>query len=144
FIRPRRLGEVAPGDALFRILPGIVRGPDVCFTSVARLPGGVRPTEAIPDIVPELVVEVLSKGNTRGEMLKKREENFKAGGLLVGGVAPRRREIDVYTGPGTRVTLTEGHTLTGGTVLPGFSVPVREVFARVPRPEAKPARRKKK
>ena len=143
FVRANRLGEVAPGDAFFRILPGTVRGPDACYISTAKLPGGCRPTAAIPGVVPDLVAEVLSRGNTLGEMLQKRKEYFIAGVLLVWEVDPRKRTISVYTDPATKTTLTEDDTLTGGEVLPGFSVPVREVFARVPRPEPKPRRKKK-
>jgi Uma2 family endonuclease len=61
FVVPRRLGYLAPGDGMFRILPATVRGPDVCFVSVGRCPGGKRPNARIPDVVPELVVEVLTR-----------------------------------------------------------------------------------
>jgi Uma2 family endonuclease len=77
-------------------------------------------------------------------MLRKRKEYFLAGTSLVWEIDPRRREIDVYTDPETCTTLTEDETLTGGSVLPGFTVRVAEVFARVPRSEPKPRRRKKK
>ncbi len=138
------LGEVGPGDTMMKLMPGLVRLPDVCFISKARLPGGRRPAARLPELVPDLVVEVLSKGNTRGEMFQKRKDYFLAGVLLVWEVDARRREIDVYTDPKTCATLTEADTLTGGAVLPGFSVPVMTVFAEVPRAEPKPPRKRKK
>ena len=86
---------------------------------------------------------MLSPGNTRAEMLRKREEYFLAGVLLVWEVDPRTFTIDVYTAPETKTTLTEADTLDGGEVLPGFSVAVSLIFAEVPHPEPKPRRKKK-
>ncbi|MBY0229818.1 MAG: Uma2 family endonuclease [Gemmataceae bacterium] len=137
------IGDVVSASAMMRLSPGVVRLPDVSVVLWEQLPGRRRPTAPIPDIYPDLAVEVLSEGNTRDEMFQKRRHYFFAGTRLVWEVDPRRFTISVYNDPETRTILTEADTLTGGDVLPGFSVPVREVFARVPRPEPKPRRKKK-
>ena len=62
-------------------------------------------------------------------MARKRREYFAAGTRLVWEVNPRRRTVTVYTGPRTSTRLTETDTLTGGDVLPGFSLPLAELFA---------------
>ena len=55
-------------DGAVRLFGGLVRIPDVAFASWARFPGRKRPKVAVPELAPDLVVEVLSKGNTRAEM----------------------------------------------------------------------------
>jgi hypothetical protein len=49
----------------------------------------------------------------------------------------------VYTSPDEVTTMTEGDSLTGGDVLPGFSLPLRQLFARVPRKTARRNGRRK-
>jgi Uma2 family endonuclease len=141
-------GVVAGADATSRILPGLVRIPDVAFVSWDRLPGRVLPKEPIPALVPDLAVEVLSEGNTPGEMKRKLKEYFLAGVQLVWFVDPTRRTVEVFTAPDVSTVFTEGQTLDGGAVLPGLRLAVRNIFARVPQPASqaekkKPARRRK-
>jgi Uma2 family endonuclease len=144
YLMEHNLGDLFGADAPFRILPEVVRLPDISFLAWEQLPSRQRPSEAVPSLYPDLAVEILSEGNTPGEMARKRREYFFAGTRLVWEVDPRRREIDVYTGPDAKLTLPESDTLTGDPVLPGFTVPVAEVFRRVPRPpEKKPTRKKR-
>jgi Uma2 family endonuclease len=89
------------------------------------------PTEAIPGLAPNLAVEVLSESNTPGEMARKRREYFAAGVQLVWLVDPRTRTVEVFTSPEQSVLLHADHTLGGGTVLPGFTLSVRELFAEL-------------
>jgi Uma2 family endonuclease len=79
--------------------------------------------------VPDLAVEVLSEGNTPREMEQKLQEYFTAGVRLVWYVDPVRQEVHVYTAPDQRKVLTADHTLHGGEVLPGFTLPLRQLFA---------------
>jgi Uma2 family endonuclease len=142
------LGVVAGADATSRILPGLVRIPDVAFVCWDRLPGRTLPKEPIPDLVPDLAVEVLSEGNTPAEMKRKLKEYFLAGVRLVWFVNPGQRTVEVFTAPDASTVFSEGQTLDGGPVLPGLRLAVRDVFARVPRPAGKtkknkPARRRK-
>jgi Uma2 family endonuclease len=131
FVRPRRLGLVTAPDGLVRLAPGLVRMPDVAFVSWARLPGGRVPHEPIPDVAPDLAVEILSDSNTADEMARKRREYFAAGVRLVWQVAPITRTVEVYTAPEQVTVLHEGDTLDGGAVLPGFALPLREFFAEL-------------
>jgi Uma2 family endonuclease len=70
------LGIVAGADATVRLMPGLVRIPDISFVGWERVPNRKCPKEPIPDLVPHLAVEVLSEGNTRGEMERKLREFF--------------------------------------------------------------------
>ncbi len=131
FVRPRRLGYVSGPNGTMRILAGLVRIPDVAFTSVDRLPGRQRPTEPIPNLVPDLAVEVLSASNTNAEMAVKRQEYFTAGVRLVWEVNPEPRTVTVYTAPAQGTVLTEADVLDGGDVLPGFTLPLSDLFAEL-------------
>ena len=97
FLDNRNLGVVTGPDGMSRLFADTVRGPDVAFVSWSRLPGGRLPTDAIPDLVPDFVIEVLSISNTRSEMARKRREYFQAGVRLVWMIDPRRRTVAVFT-----------------------------------------------
>ena len=129
FVIPRKLGLVSGADGMFRLLSSLVRGPDVAFVSRARLPGGRFPTDPYPALAPDLAVEVLSPGNTRAEMTRKRIEYFHSGVRLVWVVDCSDRSVAVYSSPSSFRVLTAADSIDGGEVLPGFLQPVAEFFA---------------
>jgi Uma2 family endonuclease len=133
FLSAHDLGKVIGADGMVRLFPGLVRIPDVAFISWKNFPKSKRARGRIPDVAPDLVVEVLSKGNTPREMKRKLEEYFRAGVRLVWYVDPRRREVKVYTAVGRSVTLTEDDHLDGAEVLPGFRLSIRDWFAEAER-----------
>jgi Uma2 family endonuclease len=131
FVRERKSGIVLGPDGTLKILPRQVRIPDVCYISWDRFPGGKLPQTPIPAVAPELAVEMLSEGNTEGEMQRKLRDYFAAGVRLVWYVDPRTRTVAVYTSPEQCTVSTDGDLLTGGDVLPGFELPLRELFAEI-------------
>jgi Uma2 family endonuclease len=133
FVVPRNLGLVSGEAGMMRFFPGLVRIPDVAYASWDRVPGRRIPTIPIPDLVPELVVEVLSESNTPGEMARKRQEYFQTGVVQVWEIDPDARTAAVYTAPQQATVLTQDHTLDGGTMLPGFTLPLRDLFAELDR-----------
>jgi Uma2 family endonuclease len=133
FVLPRNLGLVTGADGTMRLFPGLVLIPDVAFISWASIPGGRVPKDPIPDLAPDLAIEVLSKSNTAKEMERKRNHYFTAGVRLVWIIDPRKRLAKVYTSPKRHNTLDESATLDGGDVLPGFSLPLRELFSELDR-----------
>ena len=133
FVLPRNLGAVTGEQGLVELPDGPVRGPDVAFTSWDRMAGRRRPEDPIPELAPDLVVEVLSRGNTLGEMSRKRKEYFKAGVRLVWEIDPRARTVRVYTSETTFTDLTVADTLDAAPVLPGFTLPLADLFAQLDR-----------
>jgi len=129
FVRPQNLGIVLGADGTLRILPRQVRIPDVCFIRWDRFPDGKLPQVPIPPVAPDLAVEVLSSGNTEAEMERKLREYFEAGTVLVWYVDPASRSVTVYTAPDQSTILDADATLTGGDVLPGFTLSLCELFA---------------
>jgi Uma2 family endonuclease len=128
FVSARRLGLVSGADGMFQLLANVVRAPDVAFVSLKQLPQGRFPTDAFPPLAPELVVEVLSPGNTKAEMSRKRIEYFHSGTQLIWIVDCDNRSVTVYTSPAAAVVYHVKDTIDGGAVLPGFSSPVADFF----------------
>lgn len=108
--------------------PDTVRGPDVSFVASSRIPGDGYVREGFWPMAPDLAVEVLSPGNRASEMQEKVLEYLAAGGRQVWVVDPRLRSVTVHTPGGEARLFTAGAVLEGGEVLPGFRVPVEELF----------------
>jgi Uma2 family endonuclease len=127
------IGFCVSSQAMMRIVPGRVRLPDVSFISWSKVPNHRVPTKPIADLVPDLAVEVLSKGNTRREMKIKREEYFQGGAHLVWEINPKRQSARVYTSPNQVQEIGPDGSLDGGDVLPGFVLPLKRLFTRAER-----------
>jgi Uma2 family endonuclease len=130
FVFDHGLGAVFGADAMMRLMPGLVRIPDMSFFCLARFPDGKIPRDPIAAIVPDLAIEVLSKSNTRKEMQRKRNEYFRSGAQQVWLVDGKRRQIRIYTSPRRSRLYKNGDILTGGRLLPGFTLAVKAVFDR--------------
>jgi len=135
FVRRANLGLVTGADGMMRLFPRNVRIPDVAFVAWHRIPGGRVPTAPIPDLTPDLAVEVLSKSNTAAEMARKRKECFAGGCSLVWQVDPDARNVSVFTSEENVVVLDENAQLNGGNLLPGFNLSVGEMFSQLDRKE---------
>ena len=129
FIKPRRLGRLSVGDlgVWLERDPDTVRAPDVAFTTAERNPLGQR-IPGFAEIVPDLAVEVRSPNDSRPELARKAEMWLSEGVRLVWVVHPTTRTIDVHRPDTPVLTLDDTSTLDGGDVLPGFTLPVADVF----------------
>lgn len=108
--------------------PDTVRGPDVSYVRVERLPAAGVP-EGFWDIAPDLAVEVVSPSETADEVREKVRDFLAAGTPLVWTMYPRTREVIAHTPDGIARTFAAGDTLSFPDVLPGFSCTVDELFA---------------
>jgi Uma2 family endonuclease len=133
YVRIHDLGVLLGEGGVLHILPEQVRIPDVCFISWERLPDEEFPQAPVPGLVPNLAVEVLSEGNTREEMKRKLQDYFQAGVELVWVIQPKTQTAEVYTSPTDKRKVNKDQTLDGGDVLPGFRLPLKELFARLRR-----------
>lgn len=133
FAEKHDLGIVLPPDGTVRIMPGMVRIPDVSFTPWEDIPNQEMPAEPIPDLVPALVVEVISEGNTPKEMARKLREYFEAGVSEVWPVYPETQTAEVYSSPTKHRSIGQDGTLEGGKQLPGFHLSLKKIFARARR-----------
>ncbi len=129
FLDGKDLGAVLGEAGMLRLRPRLVRIPDVSFISWDQIPNGEFPSEPVPHLYPDLAVEVLSRSNTPGEMTLKVSEYFEAGTRLVWIINPETQTADVYTAPDECRHLKATQSLDGGDVLPGFKLPLKELFA---------------
>ncbi len=124
-----KLGKVyiaEPGFVLSTAQGESIRAPDFAFTRAERAPQ--ERSRRFSRTVPDLVLEVVSPSDTPEAVQDKVQEWLEAGVLVVWVADPERRVIEVYRADGTKQTLTVQDTLTGEPVLPGFQLPVSEVF----------------
>jgi Uma2 family endonuclease len=129
-IEPDDLGIVYGADGFLRLDVGLVRGPDVSFIPWAAFPNGEPPEdEAYWTVAPGLIVEVLSPDNRPAEIDRKLREFFEVGCKLAWVIDPRAKTAKVYTSAKRSKELDATGTLDGGKVLPGFKLPLAELFA---------------
>ncbi len=133
FVQAHNLGIVVGADAMMRMTGGNVRLPDVTFVAWADLPGGRVPREAVGKFAATLAVEVLSPSNAKAEMRRKRQEYFASGTKLVWEFDLRLRSVSEFSAPDSVRTLGEDGVLEGGDVLPGFVLPLAQLFAALDR-----------
>lgn len=134
-VHDNNLGMVTGEQGFYHLPDGPVRGPDVAFTSWASLPDRRRypRTVAFPPTPPDLVVEVVSPGNTTREMARKRGEYFRSGVRLVWEIDPGDRTVRVYTAEDRFRELSPADALDGADVLPGLLIPIADLFAELDR-----------
>ena len=129
YVSSHRLGRVMveTGYVLSRT-EATVRGPDISFLARDRIQAGPWPLSLIEG-APDLAVEILSPSNRAGEVAEKVADYLAAGCRLVWVVDPIRRQVTVHE-PGKQATsLLVSDALDGGPVLPGFRLPIEELFA---------------
>lgn len=124
-----KIGFVIGEGALTRLQTGNMRIPDIYIVRWERVPDRVVPTDAVTTIAPHVAVEVLSKSNTKREIERKRTELFESGTEQFWVIDPRKETVEIWDAQGSLSTLMKADTLNGGRSLPGFSLPVEEIFA---------------
>ena len=133
YLEDHDLGIVSGADGPHQILFDQVRFPDVAYIAYDRIPEGADPSTPVPDWIPTIAVEVLSRSNTKAEMTRKLRDYFEAGVELVWYVDPSDRTVRVYHSPEAVVTLTDADDLDGEQLLPGFRLSIRDWFDRASR-----------
>jgi len=106
--------------------PDTVRAADALFITHERY--GRRGPGAFLDVVPELVVEILSPEDRAGQVMTKIRECLSIGVDRVWLIDGRRRQIRIYRSPEQAETLEIGDTLHDEEILPGFSLPLSDLF----------------
>ena len=129
FVRPRRLGRVVGSDSGIQLEhnPDTVREPDIAFISAERLPLDAR-VPGYSQVVPDLVVEVVSPSDRPAPVYDKAQMWLRFGVRLVLIVDPEARRIMALPSAGPSRTFTEDDTLDCGDILPGFSCAARDIF----------------
>lgn len=130
FVEDHQLGYVTAAETgyiLFKNPNGkdVVRAPDVGFVAAHRLPDGL-PEKYIP-FAPDLAIEVVSPNDSADDIRDRVADYLKYGTRLVWVLYPRSKSAAVHSPTGTYMLDSDG-VLDGGDVLPGFKLPLKDVF----------------
>lgn len=128
FVRAHNLGVVwQEGGVITGRDPDSVRGPDGAFTAWEDLPGGRMPRRGYVGS-PRLAIESVSPSDRLSDVRKKGEEYLAAGSRLVWIVDADRRAVYVMRSQRPVTVLTGDDILEGEDVLPGFTLPLPEIW----------------
>jgi Uma2 family endonuclease len=130
FVDAHDLGLMTGADGGYVLFPDrqTLRVPDVGFIRKHRVPPAEEHSR-FPRLAPDLAIEVLSPSDRMVDAISKVTMYLQAGVQLVWLVDPDERTITVFRPDAPVTVLREGDTLDGSDILPGFSVPVAEIFA---------------
>lgn len=127
FVAERELGDTLGAETGFTLKrnPDTVRAPDVAFVSKIRRPATRM---GFVELAPDLVVEVVSPSDAPDEIQAKVEDYLDAGVKLVWLVYPRTQSVTVYRNLSEVRILRAPEALTADDLLPGFSLPIADLF----------------
>jgi Uma2 family endonuclease len=139
FVREHKLGIVCGSSAGYWMRPGNTQqpkkknflSPDVSFLAKERLQGLKHPPKKFFDGAPDLAVEILSPSDTVELLHEKIVEYFENGTRLLWVINPAEEIALVYHSPQPDRLLRNGEMLDGEQVVPGFTLPVAELFAEL-------------
>ena len=129
-VNAQQLGKVVAETLFWLDRAGkLKRRPDLAFVSAKKWPIRRRaPKTEAWDLIPDLVVEVVSESNSAQEVIQKVVDYLSAGTRLVWVVYPDVKQVHVYTDLTSARILTEPAELDGGDVIPGFRLSLTELF----------------
>ncbi len=111
--------------------PDTVRGPDVSFRLRSRSEREVPSTGFVTG-APDIAVEVVSPSNTAAEIERKIGEYLAAGSqrvwVVYSATRTATRRVIIHHPDGTTITYSGGDVITDEDLLPGFSLPLSEIF----------------
>ncbi len=130
FVLSHKLGVICDSSTAFTMKTGNKRSPDVSFVAKDRLKGLKKLPKGFLQGAPDLAVEIISpSNNTFDEIHTKIVEYFDSGSKLVWVIHPDEESVLVYHKPQPDKLLQRSDSLDGETIIPGFTVPLAELFA---------------
>jgi len=129
YLRENNLGRSYVGMEIELPVVGSKRKPDVAVVAEQTWPAARPiPPDAWWKVRPALAVEVVSPHELTHATLAKVQEYFAAGVGAVWRVQPHVRQVYCYSSPTAVRILTPADDLTGDPVVPGFRLPLAELF----------------
>ncbi len=127
YFRRVRTGQALISENLYALSPNTRRAPDVAVILGDRHEE-LKNAKVIP-VIPEIVAEVLSPGETPRMIHRKLKQYFEAGVKEVWLIDPDDREIEIWKGPSLPDPVLGGGDVLTSALLPGFAIPLEELFA---------------
>ena len=125
-----REGLALASNAGFTLPSGAVRSPDAAWVSAATLvTAAPEELRRMGEIVPDFVIEVMSKGDDLKPAKTKMSETWRAAGVRLGWLLdPRKRRSYVYRAGEEGVERLDGfeRELDASPVVPGFRLDLRD------------------
>jgi Uma2 family endonuclease len=131
FVLTHRLGIICDSSTAFALKSGNKRSPDFSFIAKERLQGLKRLPKGYFQGAPDLAVEVISPSNTFEELHEKLTEYFDNGCRLAWVINPDEQVVLVYHQPQPDKLLRSSDRLDGEDIIPGFTLPVTDLFAEL-------------
>ncbi len=132
YVLQQKLGAMFDSSTAFKMKSGNKRSPDISFVAKERLQGLEELPDGFLEGAPDLAVEILSPSNTVEEIYNKLVEYFENGSRLVWVVNPKEHYVLVYRSsqePDRLLKSTD--SLDGEDIVPGFSLPVTDLFQKL-------------
>jgi Uma2 family endonuclease len=125
-VKKHKLGKVLTAEPGFRLGPDTVRSPDVAFVRQERV--ATLRSQGFAQGAPDLAVEIFSPSDSVPQLMRKVKQYFAAGCHTVWIVYPESREFHILEASGLDRLLRIGDHVEAPELLPGFSLPVAELF----------------
>ena len=131
YVKTHQLGRIYPADTTYILSedePGVqlMRLPDVSFVAASRVKTENRQTYY--QLAPDLAIEIISPSERAVEIRVKLRDYLQSGVQQVWHIYPETQEVIVYMPAGAVRTYDLGQAIPGGDMLPGFELPVADVF----------------
>ena len=128
-VKEHALGEVFINTGfILRRSPDLVRGPDEAFVAAERIAASPMPERGFWEMVPDLVVEIVSPDDTAKALAEKVADYQAAGVRLAWFVYPARREVRIYRPGRPEEVISHEGVLDGEDVVPGFRLELLGVW----------------
>lgn len=131
YVKTHQLGRVYPADTTYILSEDeqgvqLMRLPDVSFVAASRVKTENRHTYY--QLAPDLAIEIISPSERAVDIRAKLRDYLQAGVRQVWQIYPDTQEVMVYLPDGAVHTYEVGQAIPGGDMLPGFDLPVADIF----------------
>jgi len=112
----------------------VERDPDtVYFPAISLFLGNssfLQADRIVASAVPDLVIDIASTNDRRSEMRRRTTAYLQLGIRSIWVPDPFKKEVQVIQRGAHTLALGNWQTLDGSSLLPGFSIPVEQLFAQ--------------
>lgn len=127
--RQYKLGRTFDSSTGFKLPNGATYGPDAAWMPLEKWNAlSTEEQEGFAPVVPNFIAEIRSKSDPLRPIQEKIVEFLDAGCELAWLIDPILQKTTVYHADGHEEEISFDHELNGGTVLPGFTVKLAELF----------------
>ncbi|MBM3853757.1 MAG: Uma2 family endonuclease [Verrucomicrobia bacterium] len=128
-VRQHKLGSVCGSSLGCWMVTGNLLSPDVSYIHRSRIPRGKDAVQRYFQGAPDLIVEILSPWDRTVRTHDKLVEYFASGARLGWVIDPEKQLALAYRAPDAGRVIGLEDALDGEDVLPGFRLPLAELFA---------------